>query len=180
MGSDIHMFCEYRAGCETFEALSDGAFLLPPDYDMFAALAGVRAEPRFVPFRGPRGVPLDVSQHVANRYFVPVLEDERASAWEIGEHFTPAQAVKLVESGTSYWLPDGMTAPLKPATHGYVAHPDWHSASWLTADELGSALKHAGFLLDAASEEFQLLVMYIAAVAEKKGPSARVVFWFDN
>ncbi|XXX78715.1 hypothetical protein WMF30_08055 [Sorangium sp. So ce134] len=180
MGCDIHIFVEYGTDRGAFEALSDGAFLLPPDYDLFAALAGVRAEPGFVPFQVPRGLPHDVSQHVASRYFVPVLEDDRAGAWGIGEHFTPRLAAQLVESGASRWLPAGVTVPLLPSTHGYIVHPDWHSASWLTADELRRALEHARFRLDASSDEFQLLFQYVSAAAAKKGPSTRVVFWFDN
>lgn len=180
MGYDIHMFAELGTGQGAFQALSDGEFLLPPDYALFAALAGVRAAPGFVPFQAPRGIPLDVSQHVADRYFVPVLEDDRAAAWGVGEHFTPTHAAHLVESGASRWLPAGMTAPLMPATHGYIAYPDWHSASWLTTEELRLALDHARFRLAAASDEFQLLFQYLCAVAAKKGRSTRVVFWFDN
>jgi hypothetical protein len=174
------MFAEFESGQAGFQALSDGEFLLPPDYGLFAALAGVRAGPGFLPFQAPRGIPRDVSQHVADRYFVPVLEDDRAGAWGIGEHFTPTHAAQLVEAGASRWLPAGTTVPLLPATHGYIAHPDWHSASWLTSGELTLALNHARFQLAAASDELQLLCQYVCAVAAKKGPSTRVVFWFDN
>ncbi|WP_434045013.1 hypothetical protein [Sorangium cellulosum] len=174
------MFAEFGAGPGPFTALSDGDFLLPRDYGLFAALAGVRAQPGFVPLRPPRGIPRDVSQHVADRYFVPVLEDERARAWGLGDHFTPPHAAQLVASGASHWLPDGTTTPLTPATHGYIAHPDWHSASWLAVHEIRLALEHAQFSLDAASDEFVLLFQYVSAVAGKKGPSTRVVFWFDN
>ncbi|WP_438017709.1 hypothetical protein WMF18_00800 [Sorangium sp. So ce315] len=180
MGCDIHMFAEFGEGSGAFTALSDGEFLLPRQYGLFAALAGVRAEPGFVPLQRPRGIPSDVSQHVADRYFVPVLEDERARAWGLADHFTPSHAARLVASGASRWKPDGTTTPLMPTTHGHIAHPDWHSASWLAVDEIRPALEHARFNLDAASDEFVLLLDYVSAVAVKKGPSTRVVFWFDN
>ena len=180
MGCDIHLFAEYGAGGTTFEALSDGAFPVRADYDLFAALAGVRAKQGFVPFQAPRGIPNDVSPEVATRYFLPVLEDDRAGAWHVGEHLRPGDLEELVRSGTAQWRPEATTAPLTQGTHGHVAHPDWHNAGWLSAHEVHLALAHAGYQLLAADEAFQLFVGYIDSVALRKGSSTRIVFWFDN
>ncbi|APR79279.1 Hypothetical protein A7982_04626 [Minicystis rosea] len=180
MGCDIHLFVEHGVDAGPFCALADGAFLLPRDYALFAALAGVRAAASFVPLHSPRGLPADVSQEVSARYFIPVWEDERALAWEVGEHYTPAQAAALVASGASHWLPEGVTTPFLQSTHGYISHPDWHAASWLTARELRLALDHASYPLERASDEFQVLFHYVEAMASRKGPSTRIVFWFDN
>ena len=57
MGRDIHLFAEYPDGPRTFVAVSDGAFLLPRDHGLFAALAGVGADEGFVPLaRYPGGL----------------------------------------------------------------------------------------------------------------------------
>jgi hypothetical protein len=179
MGCDIHLFVEFPSG-GGFKPVSDGAFLLPRDYRLFAALSGVRAEQGFAPFVPARGIPRDVSQEVASRYFVPVVDDERAAAWAVGEHFTESQARRLVDSGASHWLPADAIPPLMPATHGYISHPDWHSAGWLTANELHLAFEHARYSLVDASEDLQLLIEFVGAVAARKGQATRVVFWFDN
>ena len=42
MGCDIHMFAEFGEGRGAFTALSDGEFLLPPQYGLFAALYALR------------------------------------------------------------------------------------------------------------------------------------------
>ena len=180
MGCDIHLFAEFGSGESSFNALSDGQFLLRRDYGLFAALAGVRATKDFVPLERPRGLPLDVSQHVADRYFLPVLDVETASSWAAGEYCTPAEACTLVDSGRSQWIPSGMTIPLFPSTHGYVSNPDWHSASWLAVHEVHRALEHAHHPLESCFDDFQLLLVYLNAVVERKRSSTRVVVWFDN
>ncbi len=180
MGCDIHLFAEVRCENGSYDALSDGEFRIPPDYPLFAALAGVRAERGFVPMFPPRGIPEDISYEVADRYFVPVLDSKRAAKWHIGEHVTPEEARRLVQDGKSHWLTKGTTSPFTPSTGGHIAHPDWHSASWLILDEVRLSLEHAGYPVTGASDEFQLLIEYLAAFAKRKSTSVRVVFWFDN
>jgi hypothetical protein len=67
----------------------------------FAALAGVRAAAGFTPLIPPRGIPTDVSQEVADRYFMPVMESVTASSCHVGGHFTPAEAAALIEARKS-------------------------------------------------------------------------------
>ncbi len=180
MGCKIHLFAEFGRGGAAFQALSDGAFPIPRDYELFAALAGVRGGPGFVPFQVPRGIPHDVSPAVAERYFVPVMDGDRASMWCAGEHVTPDEAETLVRSGRTHWRESETTEPWTQATHGYIANPDWHSATWLAAHEIKLALIHAGYQFQTAPEEFQLLVAYVELAATMKGSSTRVVLWFDN
>ena len=180
MGCDIHLFAEVCRDSGGYEALADGEFLMPPDYRLFAALAGVRSEPGFAPMVLPRGIPNDLSQYVADRYFVPVLDSGRAAEWQIGEHVTPEEAQKLVEGGKSHWLTNETTQPFTPSTGGHIAHPDWHSASWLTIDEVRQSLEHADYLLAEAPDEFQSLIEYVNALAARKDTTGRLLFWFDN
>lgn len=121
-----------------------------------------------------------MSQDVASRYFVPVLDETRACDWGIGEYLTLERATAAVNAGHSHWLPPGMTPPLLPTQHGYVAWLDWHSPSWLTVEEVYQALEHAHCPIESTSDEFQLLVGYLSSVAKKKAATARIVFWFDN
>ena len=153
---------------------------MPQDYSLFAGLAGVRAAPGFAPMIPPRGLPDDASVEVATRYFLPVLERERAVDWGIGEHFTPEQAKEHLESGRSHRIPDGTTRPLSASTDAFISNPDWHSASWLTAQEIEPALLHANHPLSKTPDEFQLLVEYLTESAERLDRTGRLVFWFDN
>lgn len=52
---------------------------------------------------------------------------------------------------------------------------DWHSHSWLTADEFEEALTRA-------SKQWEVPKEYRAALATMRelGSTARIVFWFDN
>jgi hypothetical protein len=180
MGSDIHIFAEYRGARSPYNALADGEFSVGRDYEMFAALAGVRAQPDWSPLVGPRGLPVDVSQAAISRYFLPVVGKETAVAWGIGEHCEPAEAERFIASGKSVWWAAPMTSPLLPSTNGHISNPDWHSASWLTLEEVDRALEYAGHPLEACPDEFQLLLVYLRAVAQRFGTETRIVFWFDN
>jgi len=180
MGTDIHVFAELAEPDGRFEALVDGAFLLPRDYSLFAALAGVRAWGGFRPLIAPRGLPANVSPEVSGGYFVPVLSDKKAAIWRFGEYYTPEQAAAAVQQGTSHWLPAGTTTPLLPSDGGYISHPDRHTASWLSVDEVRRALAFAGLAEQATPRRFQLLVGYLASAEVALNARARVVFWFDN
>ena len=180
MGADIHLFAEVEEHRGTFQAVSDGQFLMPRNYDLFAALAGVRADEGFTPKFPPRGIPANVSQHVSDRYFMPVISDEQAATWGIGEYATTEYARELVERQLSSWLLLGTTTPLCPSTGGYISNPDWHSPSWLTTPEVAEALAHARYPIAQLALEFRLLLEYLQKYAAETDRTARIVFWFDN
>jgi len=83
---------------------------------------------------------------------------------------THAEAERWHARGRPYVMRDG-----KPVM---VEHPDWHTPSWLTADEWEAALKLAGVGPKAEAEYHAILAAMRAL--EAAGNAARVVFWFDN
>ncbi|MEO1175427.1 MAG: hypothetical protein AAFX94_25750, partial [Myxococcota bacterium] len=102
MGADIHLFAELNSR-DTYHAVSDGSFLLPPNYDLFSALAGVRAPEGFRPVVPPRGFPPNASVEVASRYYMPVLEEETAVRFRYGDFVTLDEAHEWVGTGASSW-----------------------------------------------------------------------------
>lgn len=182
MGCDIHMFAELARGTGGWTALADGEFEMARSYALFAALAGVRAPRGFSPLISPRGLPTDLSVGVSSRFFVPVIEHERARGWGLlpWEFRTPEQAAFQAAQGAMR-LPKDMAAPLLPATHGYIgAKPDSHTPSWVSLAELRPCLQHAQLELQHTPDEFRWLVRYLDAVEETAGTRTRLVFWFDN
>ena len=95
MGCDIHLFAEVSWPDGGFLALASGKFFIPRDYNLFAALAGVRAEPGFLPLILPRRIPRDASTEASTNYYFPVIHNEQAVAWGVGEHFSPKIAIIL-------------------------------------------------------------------------------------
>ncbi len=120
MGCDIHAIVEY-------EDLGDMTMFakvryLPRNYDVFAAMAGVRNHRRgIVPVSSPRGLP------------------------------------PRMDADTREWVEEDCVD---------------HSHSWLTADEFDEALRRA----DAEHPEY----MAVLAMMRALGPTARIVFGFDN
>lgn len=161
---------------------------------MFGAMAGVRCA--HIPYIEPRGVPDGIGFWASDDFWLFV------SDYADGEGFcTPESAQRYIESGSV------LRDPAKPLKGNSVSHPDWHSHSWLNADEfelaIAAYLKAAGFQINtprlpAPSEltalatvrqdsEWALssLTEYWAVLAamrcfEAQGMESRLVFWFDN
>jgi hypothetical protein len=151
-------------------------------YALFCALAGVRCGNGERPLIPPRGLPHDLSGAVSGHYFLPVIEHDRARGWGLlpTEFRTPEQALEQ-ESRGALRLPETMTPPLVPATHGYIgARPDWHSATWLTLPELRQCLERAGLPLSATPVELRWLLRYLDVVEQTDNITTRLVLWFDN
>lgn len=55
----------------------------------------------------------------------------------------------------------------------YVSNPDWHTHSWLTADEFAVAIEGSG------EPEYEAILAAMRSF-EAGGAQARIVFWFDN
>lgn len=135
MGCDIHAYIDYddfktkdgdwRASC--FARVVDNGW----DYTLFALMAGVRYDPRtdaqFKPMFEPRGLPDRVSWAVSEQYTLRITDNED---WHDDERFcSKADAQRRVGRGISEWMDE---------EHTLISHPGWHSASWLTANELES------------------------------------------
>lgn len=196
MGCDIHCYVDY-------DVENDGGtftrFFATPDidrdYSLFGLLAGVR-DRRLIDQALPvKGVPERLSWYTRNHYHLTVTEDE--DLWNESGFCSPAQAEGWTEYGCSVWIDRESKYPL-------ISHPDWHTASWCTADELEKQIEiYEGFYktlppdfdwssFDPAEDLDQYRTapcrvgekVYATLAAmralEERGHTVRLVFWFDN
>jgi hypothetical protein len=190
MGADIHMYVEYRDKKVAKERdvrgekpywLAYGDRVNPGrNYTMFAILSCVRGEyeESFQP-KGklPRemmswGASSDAFMHIypkkhEDKEWEGFVTLEKATEWA-----TWGRQIILNENG-------------EPT---YIEHPDWHSHSWMSIEELEQAYK---IYAEKASQEWgeeitRPHVEWMALLASMKAlegddeNEVRVVFWFDN
>lgn len=182
MGCDIHAYIEFGEDMTDVTRIECfGKVRIPRNYLLFALLAGVRSDGTVEPVVPPRGIPKPLSFCVAGKYT---------------EFVKPKERPKLLQDNTvRWWDPDKL----------YRVCPDWHTPSWLTADELRLVRKE--FLAaqsaldtdDGLPAEYDLLITNVGVVrgtrlgtrpwpvhmdaviaAMDVLPNARLVFWFDN
>ena len=175
MGCDIHAYIEYsdfndKEG-KPYWSPFGGSLNLGRDYSMFARLAGVRGDES--PLYPPKGLPPDLAFEADTDVKVWVTDDGKASEGEC----TTQQASAWLENGSSTLIVDKKTDEGRHLRA--VSHPDWHTHSWLTAEEYRTVLATARLAGD------QFAVTYYAALAameslERHGAKVRLVFWFDN
>ena len=130
MGCDVHAFIDYddfktREGdwyVSNFASHVD----IGRNYTLFALMAGVRYDENRMggklPMFEPRGIPNKVSWSVKDEYTLWVIDDDEEDSERSAKR---SQALKWIAQGISEMFDEH-----------YITHPDWHSASWLTADEL--------------------------------------------
>lgn len=178
MGCDIHLFLEISVGAE-YSPLSSGEFYIPRDYALFAALAGVRAEPGFRPLIEGRGFPGDASVAAFTGYYRPVLSFDEAKRLRMQGFVTPeevaAEHLKNVDRVASDARKD------IPVPRGWVSDPDYHHAGWLLLQEIDQCVTHAELKESALTPEFQVARNALRTLEEAYENSVtRIVFWFDN
>lgn len=175
MGADIHMYIEYspkayaetKEGGERFWFTFGGRINPGRDYWLFALLANVRGGGALFP---PRGAPSDaaIAASSDNRLYITTSEGDN--------YAKPEDAARWVAEGSSTYI-------LKhDGTPGWVTHPDWHSHSWLTSDELAEVFaaykdEHRGQSVDIG---YTALLAAMRALEDSGENDVRVVFWFDN
>lgn len=190
MGADIHMYVEYRNKKQAKERdargekpywLAYGNRVNPGrNYIMFAILAGVRGE--YDESFHPKGkLPKDMmSWTTASDAFMHIYpkkhEDkewegfvtlEKATKWE-----TWGRQIIINENGEP--------------TH--IEHPDWHSHTWMSIEELKKAYKiyakkaskEWGEKITKPHVEWMALLASMKALEGDGENEVRVVFWFDN
>jgi hypothetical protein len=164
MGCDIHAYIEYgptsverELGTKEWVGFF-GAINLDRDYGLFAALSDTRNNGDIEPISEPRGLPATVSSWVASENTLLVSESEKNEAG-----CTPRdRAEHWVEGGTSQWVgPD----------KSRITHPDWHSHSWVDADEFEEAMRRAKCTSPVARATLASM---------RQLPNAVLVFWYDN
>jgi len=160
LGCDIHLYIEHKdpryPGWECF-----GRRIFPDrDYNMFAAMAGVRNYDDVAPVSMPKGIPEGISWQVNddNTLFV---SDESSDC----EGYCSKEKAKE-------WAQRGIS---KKVGDYRVTHPDWHSHSWLNTGEYEKALNS----VSVYDSEYKVILVVMKEF-EKLGEEARIVFWFDN
>lgn len=163
MGCDIHCYIEYKKPTDK-QARDFGGRINPGrHYPIFAKLAGVRNYNEVTPIVEPRGMPSDAGYEAQgdNQLYITHTEGD--------DHATPENAQRWVENGSSKYIPN------HEGKNTWVTHPDWHSHSWVTADEWEQAIS----VSDQYVDEYKAILAALRSF-EAQGYMSRVVFWFDN
>lgn len=160
MGCDIHGIIEQRKKGGEWSACPAQITRLSRDYTLFSNLGGVRGYCGQEPIAAMRGFPVDASHdaHMMNCLYVSETDGEGRVSKECAE--------KWIAQGSSKWHKEGV----------FVTHPDWHSHSWCTADELVEAM-NAEF---NGNHNVYTHLLATMRLTESLGYEVRFVFWFDN
>jgi len=190
MGADIHMFVEYRNKKRAQEDktggrkpywYSYGNHTNPGrNYTLFGILAGVRGKygDSFEPKGKLDREEMGWSSRDANWLYIS--ENEKETNWEGG--MTALETAKKWEGYGCKIENDQNGVP------SWVEHPEWHSHSWMSIEELEEAFKrykvHAtldwGEDVTKPPVEYQALLASMKALEDDGENEVRVVFWFDN
>lgn len=163
MGCDIHGHLEAKTMGDRFHGVAEFSHMTR-SYDTFTRLAGVRDRGLYQPVVTPRGLPPNPSLAVQWDYTLFVKDDKDTETG--GPHScSRSKAESWVKRGVSEWWNDDKTR---------VTHPDWHSVSWLTPEELREAL------LDTSPVDYWALVAAMEELDSRADHEPRFVFWFDN
>lgn len=182
MGCDIHAYLEFtdftKADGEPYwkSFTRDGG---SRNYVMFGVLAGVRV-PDAQLFE-PKGMPTgELGYYTSDDYWTPVAP-EKHPEWADGDGWVSLKnAERWVAEGSSIGESD------EAGRLRRVSGPDWHSHSWLTADELAQALDHYAKVVgeywpqDTGAPSEWAAILAAMRSFEASGDQARLVFWFDN
>jgi len=171
MGCDIHCYIEYKTEKPNMWWNFGGRINPGRNYLIFALLANVRNYD-IEPVLYPKGLPDDIGfiTGIDNRLYVTDDYDEEGCC-------SRENAEKWVEAGASEYTNE---------RKAFVTHPDWHSHSWVTPNELEKVVKEGEEIIaeECGVDKFELpewyMVLEILKKFEEWGYQARMVFWFDN
>jgi hypothetical protein len=135
-------------------------------YGMFELLAGVRSYNGIKPLYPPRGIPDDIGWSTQDEYTLRVTD----ALCDCEGVCTLEQADEWVNSGNSAWY---------PGSSARITHPDWHTPSWLTADELGEVVSRYIEIYGNVPIYYSGIHAMMAKMNEHC-VETRFVFWFDN
>lgn len=160
MGCDIHGYIEYNAfttreGAPYYSLFAEG--VRERDYAMFGILANVRRTGCIYP---PRGIPQNTCMSIKWEYFLFVGNEDGEGT--------------VSQETAARWVKDGIA---EYVGENQITHPDWHHASWLTAEELENCLRAREAIQDYGTPD---PIWKATLAAMKELPDARFVFWFDN
>lgn len=171
MGCDIHAYLEYtskEAGDSGDYWSGFGGCINPGrNYDLFTLLAGVRGDAKeaVIP---PRGIPSDLGCEARNDCFLFVSNDPKGD-----NVVSRKEAENYHKAYGSAYKKDAKGKII------YVAHPDYHSHTWLTRDEYARVLTQAKLQGDSPYATYTA-ILAVMDHFENQGYRTRLVLWFDN
>lgn len=195
MGCDIHMYVEYAykkkipldGETDKFELekvwwRGFGGRLNPGrDYLMFSLLSdGVRGS--YDESLPPKGLPpKDELSYESSADAFLYISDEKDSSKIGNNECTLESAIRWTQGGYRQIYNDRNGNPR------WVDHPDWHSHSWVTAEEYAQVLENYKKLSerfnDGLGGNYNLgydIILSMMRTIESRGAEPRLVFWFDN
>lgn len=135
------------------------------NYNIYAYMAGVRnySSPKATPVAPARGFPEDAGFSAAGAYYLRISDIHQ----EEDGYASSEQA--------SIWVAEGLaTIPCDGSNS--VSNPDFHTPSWLSADEFCQAVA----LGDSNDIYWKAIAALVRSIADDPLYECRVVFWFDN
>lgn len=182
MGCDIHTYVEFSEfnqadGQPYWQNFTRNGG--SRNYVMFGVLAGVRVDD--AKLFDPKGMPDGDLGYGTSEDYWHCVAPEKHPEWAGSDGYVDLESAKRwVEGGYSVGETD------ESGRLRLVSGPDWHSHSWLTADELSQALDHYSrvaprFWPDSKDVPAEWAAMLAAMRSfEASGKLTRLVFWFDN
>lgn len=159
MGCDIHAYIESQPHKETSPEYwwKNADLYITRNYAMFGFLAGVRSNDN--PLFAPRG--WDKNSSTKFEYCLYVEDGD------------PDGDGNCSSERAEHWVSRGDSERIDEK---WVTHPDWHTASWLTADELEKVVQ--AYREKYPQYDCNEWLGYVELM--KRIPESRFTFWFDN
>lgn len=190
MGCDISIFLEIDKGDEApfsspfTTSIGSGEFLpIDRDYELFAALAGVRNNGSMINPVKPRGIPRNLSWEHIPYFFTPVKEAvshlpvQLWHAWNQEEYYSRKEAEKYIKNGAASYNQPLMNQQLKAGQ--LITQLDAHSFSWLLLEEIKSAIALNG--LTIKDDHLLILLGTMEIIEQRIGAGrTRMLFYFNN
>jgi hypothetical protein len=135
MGTDIHAYIDYDEKINNdVVAYPLARIYIDRDYWLFTIMAGIRSASiqEQTPISPPKGLPERMSWRVQNDAYLMVVEDGID-----GHHINNGCCTR--EYAESY-------GKYTDETKRYVHHPDWHSHTWFTLNEVNQIIRKYSML----------------------------------
>lgn len=181
MGCEIHAYVDYNKNGQDF-VTSFGEFNIERDPLLFAILTGVEEFPhdKIEPIVSQKGLPEKLSSTTASGATLYIIDN--------GEEYNGDEEKCCSRSDATEWeesIPMGCDYYLDKEKKR-ICHPDWHSHSWLTIDELSRSLKRYSAIARSRGRDNCTAPTDIKAILaamrllKKNGFEPTFVFWFEN
>jgi len=180
MGTDIRAFVEVESSTATSTTFT--SLFRPALYRnsvVFAALGHPHLATDFTPLFPLRGLPQNLGNEAFFECYKPIVQYNEALDWR-GHDF-----ILNYEVGRSTVFQDPQRDGRPLSKLGYVLHPHFELASWLTLSEIHMAIQHAGISFGEAVQndnytEHAFLFDTMANAERYFGHKTRLVFGFDQ